>query len=597
MQGLLGLAFCSLALPLLLVGTSNAQHWPLDAIDATLIIHGGAATATGAEGSSALLEGASLIELKDSAALNGGDDGFTFSVWFNPHELHGGQQVIAGKNHYSANQRQWSLMIEGDGTLRAYLWQGEWTTISCKEPLKEGTWHLATLTVGAGRAILYFNGKSVGEAALNKPIPATSTPITLGGVRDNNRPRQTMLGALDEARYLPRVLGAEEVAALHRPVTVTHKVLKPLVSDTPLWDTNAKLPPAGELPGIEGVQFHVIKKWEPDVDGYQWLHGVDLAWHKGKLYTSFGHNKGKENTHTEEARGRVSSDGGKTWSELFTIDSGTETPDHAISHGVFLSHEGRLWAYHGSFYGFMGRIHTRAYLLDEATGRWEPKGVVVDDGFWALNQPERMSDGNWIMPGIKARRYSSWEPHPAAVAISRGSDPMKWDMVAIAPSPVMKLWGESDVILDGARVLSIARYGPKPLALMATSSDHGRTWTTMAESNLPMATSKPCSGTLGTGQRYLVCTTAAGNGGRRAPLTIAVSRPGAAVFSKVFRIRHAVFPEGPGESHENAGLAYPCATEHEGKLYVGYSNSGGRGGNQNSAEMAVIPIESLRVGD
>jgi hypothetical protein len=86
----------------------------------------------------------------------------------------------------------------------------------------------------------------------------------------------------------------------------------------------------------------------------------------------------------------------------------------------------------------------------------------------------------------------------------------------------------------------------------------------------------------------------AGNGGRRAPLTIAVGRPGQAVLSKVFCIRPAVFPEGPGESHEKAGLAYPCAIEHEGRLYVGYSNSGGRGGNRNSAELAVIPLASLQ---
>ena len=42
-------------------------------------------------------------------------------------------------------------------------------------------------------------------------------------------------------------------------------------------------------------------------------------------------------------------------------------------------------------------------------------------------------------------------------------------------------------------------------------------------------------------------------------------------------------------------LSYPCATEHEGKLYIGYSNGGGRRGNHNSAELAVVPIESLAV--
>jgi hypothetical protein len=38
----------------------------------------------------------------------------------------------------------------------------------------------------------------------------------------------------------------------------------------------------------------------------------------------------------------------------------------------------------------------------------------------------------------------------------------------------------------------------------------------------------------------------------------------------------------------------PCAS---GKLYVGYSNNGGRRGNLNSAELAVIPIESLMTAE
>ena len=43
-----------------------------------------------------------------------------------------------------------------------------------------------------------------------------------------------------------------------------------------------------------------------------------------------------------------------------------------------------------------------------------------------------------------------------------------------------------------------------------------------APSNLSMATSKPAAGMLSTGQRYLVCTTAKNDGGKRTPLTIAV---------------------------------------------------------------------------
>lgn len=123
-------------------------------------------------------------------------------------------------------------------------------------------------------------------------------------------------------------------------------------------------------------------------------------------------------------------------------------------------------------------------------------------------------------------------------------------------------------------------------------------------SNLPMATSKPFAGMLSTGQRFLICTTTADSGKRRSPLTIAVSKPGETLFSKVFVIRHAEFPDGPGESHPNAALSYPYAIEYAGDLYVGYSNSGDKSirvgtgrelWNNNSAELAVIPINQLRV--
>ena len=391
-------------------------------------------------------------------------------------------------------------------------------------------------------------------------------------------------------QYLKRV-GSPGAAESTQPTTTTHEVPQPMTADFPLWDEKQKLGAAKDLPVLDGVEFHVIKKWDKATDGYTFLHGVGLAWHKGKLYASIGHNKGDENTVTEEAQYRVSEDGGRTWGELRAIDTGEED-QLAVSHGVFLSHAGKLWAFHGAYYNKMQRIHTRAYSLDEATGQWVKHGVVIENGFWALNQPVKMSDGNWIMPGISAGAYSEKNTNPAAVAISHGDDFTKWDFVRIPAPQGIKMWGESSIIVEGANVLNIARYGAKPLALVAKSSDFGRTWTTMAESNLPMTTSKPCAGLLSNGQRYLICTTAANNGGRRSPLTIAVSKPGETLLSKVFVIRHGEFPAG-GEPRANA-LSYPCATEHEGKLYVGYSNNGGRKGNHNSAEMAVIPIVNLR---
>ena len=570
---------------LFLTGSLHAEKWLLDAVDDSMKSRGSVKTAAGAAGQSLVLDGESLIELQDSAGLASSE--FTVSLWFNPYELNGGQQMLAGKNRYSLDERQWSLTLEPDGRLKAHLHQGGWRTISCAEPLKAGAWHRVTLAVAADKAALYLNGKLVGETTLKTPVAATEAPITLGGIWDAGGMRQAFHGALDEFSHEPRFLSAEEVAASYRPVLTTH-VIPQTAPGLPLWDAAHPMPKAAELPQAAGAEFHVIKKKRPDKDGANWTLGVGLAWHKGRLYASYGFNKGHENTPTEEAHLKVSDDGGKTWSAPVVMDDGEG--NLGVSHGVFLSHEGKLWSFMGAFYDKFQRTHTRAYVLNETSGEWEKRGVVVDGGFWPMQEPLRMADGNWIMSGARVDRGDGDQSAQPAVAISRGDDFTKWDMIAIPLAPGLgKIWGESTVIVEGRRITNISRYGKKSLALLSVSEDYGRTWTPSAPSNLPMATSKPYAGTLSTGQRFLVCTTTADTGGRRSPLTIAVSKPGESLFSKVFLIRNSVFEGTPGVSDARADFSYPYAVEHEGRLYIGYTHK-----SHVANELAVIPVEALR---
>jgi hypothetical protein len=429
----------------------------------------------------------------------------------------------------------------------------------------------------------YLNGKNVGETILKKPLPVTPSPITLGGIADAGHLKQTFSGALDEFQYEPRTLTAVEIAKNFQPVTTTHDLPKPLLSETPLWDERVPLLNAAELPVLEDVAFHVIKNPRPDTDDCQWTLGVGLAWHKSQLFASYGFNKGEENTPTEEAHVRISNNGGQTWGKPVIMDSGEG--NLGVSHGVFLSLNNNLWAFMGAFYDQFQRTHTRAYLLDEKTGQWQAKGVVLDGGFWPMQEPQKMDDGNWIMAGANIS-----DRNPAAVAISQGDDFTRWRKIIIPVSKKLNMWGESTVIINGNRITNISRYGAQPIALIATSEDFGRTWNTMLPSNLPMATSKPYAGTLSTGQRYLICTTTADSRGKRSPLTIAVSKPGESVFSQVFVIRHSVHSNGPGVSDPRADFSYPYAIEHDGKLYVGYTHK-----SHAANELAVIPIEKLRL--
>ena len=356
-----------------------------------------------------------------------------------------------------------------------------------------------------------------------------------------------------------------------------------------IWDPATAIPPAEDIPRLERVTFHVIQARRPDIDGYEWLHGVALAWHDGHLYASFGHNKGAENTATEVAHSRRSKDGGATWEPIVPIDRGTE--ELAVSHGVFLSHEGTLWALMGAFHGKRQNVHTRAYTLGASGASWTPRGIVIREGFWPMQEPYRMKDGHWIIAGF---RVDASAGNPAAVAVSESGEfaQQRWRVVTIPKPPSLRMWGESTVLEPGPELLCIARYS-KPFALVATSRDFGRTWTRVRETRVPMAASKPYAGVLSTGHRYLIGTIAEDSKNRRHPLTIAIGEPDDEPgFSKLYRIRDAI-GEGPGESHPNAALAYPYAVERDGKLYIGYSNSGGRGGNRNSGEMAIVPIGAL----
>lgn len=356
-----------------------------------------------------------------------------------------------------------------------------------------------------------------------------------------------------------------------------------------LWDESIPVPSREELPLVKGVGFQTIQHYQPDVDGYHFLHGVALAFHERTLWASFAHNKGAENTGTEEARFRTSPDGGSTWGEIVTVDAHPSGSRLAASHGVFLSHQGKLWMFLGAFTDFRQNVHTRAYVWNKQRKSWDAQGEIVGQGFWPMQEPVRMENGNWIMAGFQAEGE-----YLAAVAISRGDDLLQWDLVVIPKEAGVKMWGESTVIVAGNEVVNIARSRGEN-ALVAVSKDYGKSWTASRPGNLPMVTSKPYAGVLSNGQRYLIGTTVKDAKTRRSPLTIAVSRPNEKLFSRIFSIRDAEHPSPLVTSNPRAALSYPYAIEHEGKLYVGYSNSAGRRGNNNSAELAIIPISSLSV--
>src|SRR3546814_9762787 len=89
---------------------------------------------------------------------------------------------------------------------------------------------------------------------------------------------------------------------------------------------------------------------------------------------SFGHNKGPENTGSEEASYVFGGRKGKKWSTPITMDN--PPGDLAVSHGVFLENKGTLWSFMGAFYRVMEENHMRAYRWDDKNKTWVNEGVV-----------------------------------------------------------------------------------------------------------------------------------------------------------------------------------------------------------------------------
>jgi len=359
-----------------------------------------------------------------------------------------------------------------------------------------------------------------------------------------------------------------------------------------LWDPLAPVPTATEVRRLEGVRFEVIKLREPELDGHRWLHGVAIYRYRDIFFTSWGANEGQENTAGEVVLGRRSADDCRTWSSVEVI--GPPLGDEGRSHGVFVAHQGRLWAFHSRFGKGEGRafpgLCMEAFALGETTDAWECRGVVAR-GFWPLREPLRLANGNWFIPGCD----EDWR---AAVALSHGDDLLQWDTVRLNVGE--RVITEASAWAEGDEIALVMR-NQSPLdpantcAAAALSADGGRTWTDPVESNLPLATSKPYCGTLSTRQRYQIGNSVRGGNNSRAHLTIAVSRPGEKLLSRLWLIRDAEVPPSLRDTYgctDRQALAYPHAVEHDGKLYVVYS-AGHLPANQNSAELAVIPLAAL----
>jgi hypothetical protein len=350
-----------------------------------------------------------------------------------------------------------------------------------------------------------------------------------------------------------------------------------------LWDEAVPFPIRESLSYPAGAVDVMVHR--AGADGYNFLHDAAIVHHKDFLLAAWYNCPRGEMVGESMIRGRRSRDGGRTWSAPEVIVADVNKQGILYVPVAFLSHGGRLYAFVTNMQGGPDRVQTcEVFVLDEKANRWESRGMIAGP-FLPNCAPQKMDDGRVLMAGRAAERPGELPTIPA-VAISRVEKLTEpWSVVRLLPTgrlPSGRVLPipETTAIVDGAEITAVVRR-EKASTLLFRSTDHGQSWSAPQEHNFPMAWSKVYAGMLSTGQRYLLCNVS--NAGKRDLLVIAVSRPGAKTFSRMWKLR-----DGP-----NAALgcgpewSYPSAIEHEGKLSVVYSSE------KHHCVMTTIPVKSL----
>ena len=122
-------------------------------------------------------------------------------------------------------------------------------------------------------------------------------------------------------------------------------------------------PSLKNIQSVENVEFHTIKRKQPGLEEYRFLHGVIVAKFHGILYSCWASNQGEENTDTEVVCGCYSCDGGKVWSDSKVWIKGEI--NEGVSHGVFLVAKDKLWGFFPHFTGVRQDVKMYLYQMQE----------------------------------------------------------------------------------------------------------------------------------------------------------------------------------------------------------------------------------------
>ncbi|QDS91537.1 hypothetical protein FF011L_02670 [Roseimaritima multifibrata] len=217
--------------------------------------------------------------------------------------------------------------------------------------------------------------------------------------------------------------------------------------------------------------------------------------------------------------------------------------------------------------GYSGAgLSLEAFRWDKDSSKWQDHGTVLDD---SMNNfpPKKLPNGEWMMTRRDHKRqvsvmvggvdgFDQWAVHPLASYDGKGR-------------PEEPYWY---TLPDGKNIVGLIRDNGNSKRMLRTfSTDNGKSWTRIARTNFPDATSKFFA--LRTSRGYHVLVSNA-NPKARDPLTLAISADGL-VYTHLFNL--------VGGRH----VDYPHMIEHDGHLLVAFS------GAKQTMEVVKISLDDI----
>jgi hypothetical protein len=362
-----------------------------------------------------------------------------------------------------------------------------------------------------------------------------------------------------------------------------------------IWDSNLPFPDYKTMEDPAVITHVQVERAQQGV--YHYLHESAIAWHRGRLFVGYAnHPTHEDNIKDELIRGRISDDGGMTFGPTESWINQPQTGACSFNHPVFATKENKLWSFVTRWEKDVTLPRAEIFAFDDKTEKWNPCNANIPT-FIPFRPPMKMNDGNWIMGG-----ESFW--FDAAVAISHGDDWTQWDLIVIPKRKGLELMFPETALIDqGNQIIAFCRPKTDGPAQVSSSTDFGKTWEDLQDSNFPITSSQPYAGLLSTNQHYLI-TNHIDQG--RALLTLALTEPNGKTFKKMFKIRHQqtptrrVFTCGKWYDNDTGEVStfevgsetewsYPAAVEHEGKLYISYTQG------KEDCVLTIIPINCLAV--